>query len=68
MGRSDDLGCCMWNIWGIFFFMTPVTLVQSWRELLPDLEDGLQDFCNEEISSFEILGVWCAMRSLETST
>jgi hypothetical protein len=34
----------------------PVTLVRSWRKLLPDLEDDdLQGFPKEEISKSEIL-------------
>jgi hypothetical protein len=34
--------------------MNPVTLVQSWRKLLPDLEDDdVQGFPNEEISKSE---------------
>jgi hypothetical protein len=46
--------------------VNPVTLVQSWRKPVPDLEEyGLQGFCNEEISKSEILDVVCAMRSFE---
>jgi hypothetical protein len=44
--------------------VNPVTLVRSWRKLVPDLEDDLQDFPNEEIKS-EILDMVCAMRSFE---
>jgi hypothetical protein len=46
--------------------VNPVTLVRSWRKLLPDLEeDGLQGLPNEEISTSEILNLVCAMRSFE---
>jgi hypothetical protein len=44
--------------------MNPVTLVWSWRKLLPDLDD-LQSFPNEEISKSEILDMVCAMKSFE---
>jgi hypothetical protein len=43
--------------------VNPVTLVRSWRKLLPDLEDDLQRFPNEEISKSEIFDVVCAMSS-----
>jgi uncharacterized protein YeeX (DUF496 family) len=43
--------------------MNPEMLVQSWSKLLPDLEDDLQGFLNEEISKSEILDILCAMRS-----
>jgi hypothetical protein len=46
--------------------MNPVTLVRSWRKLVPGLEDDdLQGFPNEEIRKSEILDVVCAMRSFE---
>jgi hypothetical protein len=48
--------------------MDPVTLIQSWRKLLPDLEDDLQGFPNKEVSKSEIFDMVCAMRSFETST
>jgi hypothetical protein len=45
--------------------VNPVTLVRSWRKLLPDLEDDdLQSFPNE-ISKSKILGMVCAMRNFE---
>jgi hypothetical protein len=48
--------------------VNPVTLVQSWRKLLPDLEDDdLQGFPNEEINKFKILDMVCAMRSSENT-
>jgi hypothetical protein len=46
--------------------MNPVTLLLSWRKLVPDLEDDdLQGFRNEEISKSEILDMDCAVRSLK---
>jgi hypothetical protein len=43
-----------------------VTLVRSWRKLLPDLEeDDLQGFPNKKISKSEIPDMACAMRSFE---
>jgi hypothetical protein len=46
--------------------VNPVTLIPSWRKLLPDLEDDdLQGFPNEEISKSEILDKVCAVRSFE---
>jgi hypothetical protein len=46
--------------------VNPVTLVWSWRKLVPDLEeDDLQVFYIEEISKSEILDMVCAMRSFE---
>jgi hypothetical protein len=43
-----------------------VTLVLSWRKLLPDIEEGnLQCFPNEEISKSEVLDMVCAIRSSE---
>jgi hypothetical protein len=45
--------------------VNPEMLVQSWKKLLPDLEeDYLQGFPNEEIKS-EILDMVCDMRSFE---
>jgi hypothetical protein len=47
-------------------YMNPVTLIWSWRKLLPDLEEyDLQGFPNEKISKYEILDMACAMRSSE---
>jgi hypothetical protein len=41
--------------------VNPATLVQSWRKLVPDLEeDDLQGFPKEEISKSEILDMVCA--------
>jgi hypothetical protein len=45
--------------------INPVTLVQSWRKFLPDLEYGLQGFPNKEISKSKILDMVCAMKSCE---
>jgi hypothetical protein len=46
--------------------VNPVTLVQSWRKILSDLEeDDLQAFPIEEISKSEVLDMVCAMRSFE---
>jgi hypothetical protein len=46
--------------------VNPVTLVQSWRRHLPDLEENvLQGFSNEEIRKSEILDMVCVMRSFE---
>jgi hypothetical protein len=60
--KKDGVGGYIWNISG----MNPLTLVQSWRKLLQDIEDDdLQSFPNEEISKSEILDMVCAMRSLE---
>jgi hypothetical protein len=48
--------------------LNPVTVVRSWRKLLPDLEeDNLQGFPNEEISRSEILDMVCVMRSIENT-
>jgi hypothetical protein len=48
--------------------MQLVTLVSSWRKLLPDLEDeDLQGFHNEVISKSKILDMVCAMRSFENT-
>jgi hypothetical protein len=41
-------------------------MVQSWRKLLPDLEDkNFEGFPNEEIDKSEITDIVCAMRSFE---
>jgi hypothetical protein len=46
--------------------VNPVTLVRSWRKLLPDVEKGdLQDFPNEEISKSKSLDMVYAMRNFE---
>jgi hypothetical protein len=46
--------------------MNPVTLVRSWRKLLPDQkDDDLRGFTNEETSKSEILVMVCAMKSFE---
>jgi hypothetical protein len=48
--------------------VNPVTLVQSWRKLLPDLDDDdddLQGFPNEESSKSEILDMVCAIINFE---
>jgi hypothetical protein len=45
-------------------FVNPITLVQSWRKLLPDLQDDdLQGFPNKENSKSEILDTVYAIRS-----
>jgi hypothetical protein len=50
------------------FSVTPVTMVQSWRKFLPDLdEDDLQGFPNKEFSKSKILDIVCAMRSSENT-
>lgn len=45
--------------------MDPETLIQSQRNLLPDLEEDMQVFADEEIKKSEILYVVCDMRSTE---
>jgi hypothetical protein len=40
--------------------MNPVTLVQSWRKLIPDREDDLQGFPNEKIKNLKFL-TWCVL-------
>lgn len=45
--------------------MDPETLIQSQRNLLPDLEEDMQVFADEEISKSEILYMVCDMRSAE---
>jgi hypothetical protein len=45
--------------------VNPVTLAQSWRKLLPDLEDNFQGFPNKDINKSEILDMVCAVRSFE---
>jgi hypothetical protein len=45
-----------------------VTLIQSWRKLLPDLEDDdFQGFPNKETSKSENLDIVCAMKSYENT-
>jgi hypothetical protein len=47
--------------------VNPVTLVRSWRKLLPDLEEyDLQGFRNKEINKSENLDMVCAMRSFKS--
>jgi hypothetical protein len=46
--------------------MCPVTLVQSWRKLLPNLDD-LQRFPNEEIRKFEIPDMVSVIKSSENT-
>jgi hypothetical protein len=44
--------------------VNPVTLIRSWRKLLPDQEeDDLQGFPDEEIGKSKILDMMCAVRS-----
>lgn len=42
-------------------FYESAMLVQLWRKRLPDLEDDLQGFPNEEFSKSEILNMACAI-------
>jgi hypothetical protein len=42
-------------------FCESAMLVQLWRKRLPDLEDDLQGFPNEEFSKSEILNMACAI-------
>jgi hypothetical protein len=65
MEKNDCVGCYIYSISRAWSSMNPVTLVQSWRKLLPDLEDDLQSFPNEEIGKSKILDMVCTMRSFE---
>jgi hypothetical protein len=48
--------------------VNPVTLVRSWRKLLPGLQgDHLNGFPNEEMSTSKILDIAGAMRNFENS-
>jgi hypothetical protein len=43
--------------------MNLVILVLSWSKLLPNLEDDLQGFPNEEVDNSEIIDMVCAVRN-----
>jgi hypothetical protein len=53
----------IYSVSRVWSSVNPVTLVRSWRKLLPDLEE--QGFPNKKISKSEILDMVCAMRSFE---
>jgi hypothetical protein len=66
-GKNDGVGCYN-GVSRAWSSMNPVTLVQSWRKLLPYLEeDDLQGFRDEETRKSEILDMVCAMRSFENT-
>jgi hypothetical protein len=53
-------------VYGIWSSMNPVMLAQSWRKLLPDLEeDDFQGFPNKTITKSKISEMVYAMRSSE---
>jgi hypothetical protein len=55
MGKKMTVLGTIYGLSRAWSSMNPVMLVQSWRKLLPDLEDDMHSFPNEEISKSEIL-------------
>jgi hypothetical protein len=64
MERNYGVECYIYGICWAWSSVNPVMLVHSGRKHLPDLEDDLQGFPNEENRKFKIL-TQCALSNIE---